>query len=361
MIFNRGNKIINADFKVGTTSIENVKSFLYLGFVISAKNCQFQTTIDDLSLKANRAIFSIRSRFKLSSLPTKLAIKIFNSQIVPILLYGSEVWGPYMGHDFKTWDSSKIERTQTKFLKQILGCNFQTSNFMIRGDTGCRPLITQVITRYITYIQNIKITPSKLSHDAYSFEIESLDTPNFLRFLEKFNIDEGIALKSKEEIKNICKGTYDMYWSENIVNSSKAASYNKFKSDIKIDTYLVQNLHPNIRIALSRFRLSNHALMIEKGRHVRPKVDRDKRFCNFCKIEIEDETHFLLLCPLYSPKRTVLQNACRINCSRFDSLTNGQKFIFIMSNENETILKTLSKFIYDSTILREKMMEYFFS
>ena len=85
MIFNRGNKIINADFKVGTTSIENVKSFPYLGFVISAKNCQFQTTIDDLSLKANRAIFSIRSRFKLSSLPTKLAIKILNSQIVPIL------------------------------------------------------------------------------------------------------------------------------------------------------------------------------------------------------------------------------------------------------------------------------------
>ena len=205
------------------------------------------------------------------------------------------------------------------------------------------------------------ITPSKLSHDAYSFELESLDTPNFLRFLGKFNTDEDIALKSKEEIKNICKGTYDRYWSENIVNSSKATSYNKFKSDIKIDTYLVQNLHPNIRIALSRFRLSNHALMIEKGRHVRPKVDRDKRFCNFCKIEIEDETHFLLRCPLYSPKRTVLQNACRINCCRFDSLTNDQKFIFIMSNENETILKTLCKFLYDSTILREKMMEYFFS
>ena len=105
--------------------------------------------------------------------------KIFNSQIVPILSYGSEVWGPYLGHDFKTWDSSKIERTQTKFIKQILGCNFQTRNFMIRGDTGCGPLITQVITRYITYIQNIKITPSKLSHDAYSVEIESLDTPFF--------------------------------------------------------------------------------------------------------------------------------------------------------------------------------------
>ena len=48
MIFNRGNKIINADFKVGDKPIENVKTFTYLGFAISAKNCQFQTTIEDL-------------------------------------------------------------------------------------------------------------------------------------------------------------------------------------------------------------------------------------------------------------------------------------------------------------------------
>ena len=81
----RGNNIIKANFKIGEQSIENVKTFTYLGFVISAKNCQYQKTIEDLSIRANRAMPAIRSKIKLSDLPTMLAIKIFNSQISPIL------------------------------------------------------------------------------------------------------------------------------------------------------------------------------------------------------------------------------------------------------------------------------------
>ena len=112
MVFNRGNKIIKANFKVGDVCIENVKNFTYLGFAISAKNCQFQSTID-LSIKANRAIFALRNKIKFSKLPTKLAIKIFNAQIVPILLYGSEIWGPYMDLSFDTWDKTKIKIIQS--------------------------------------------------------------------------------------------------------------------------------------------------------------------------------------------------------------------------------------------------------
>jgi hypothetical protein len=150
MVFNRGNNLIKTSFYVGGSPIENVKSFKYLGFTISAKNCSFQNTIDDLSVKANRAIFAIKNKIKLSKLPIKLAIKIFNTQIVPILLYGSEVWGPYMDYDYDTWDHSKTERIHTQFLKNVLGCNFQTSNNMTRADTGCRPLITQIIKRFIS-------------------------------------------------------------------------------------------------------------------------------------------------------------------------------------------------------------------
>ena len=79
-----------------------------------------------------------------------------------------------------------------------------------------------------------------------------------------------------------------------------------------------------------------------------------------CKTEIEDEKHFLLNCPLYIPKRINLENICRHNCVRYDSLDNEQKYIFIMSNENEDVLKTLSKFVFDSMSLRDKMVDYFF-
>ena len=54
-----GNNIINTTFYIGGSPIENVKSFRYPGFNISAKNCSFQNMTNDLSIKANRVIFAI--------------------------------------------------------------------------------------------------------------------------------------------------------------------------------------------------------------------------------------------------------------------------------------------------------------
>ena len=89
-----------------------------------------------MSLKAGRAIYALNTKIKLSRIPTRLALKIFNCQIKPILLYGSEVWGPYVDFDYDTWDYSQVERIHTQFLKRSLSCNYQTSNIMSRGEVG---------------------------------------------------------------------------------------------------------------------------------------------------------------------------------------------------------------------------------
>ena len=47
---------------------------------------------------------------------------------------------------------------------------------------------------------------------------------------------------------------------------------------------------------MSKFRLSNHKLMIEKGRHL--NLEKEQRICPFCP-NVEDETHFLLHCCNY--------------------------------------------------------------
>ena len=89
-----------------------------------------------------------------------------------------------------------------------------------------------------------------------------------------------------------------------------------------------------------------YSLWIEKGGHIKTIIDKEKRFCDMCTTEIEDEKHFF---PLYIPKRINLENICRHNCVRYDSLDNEQKYIFIMPNQNEDVLKTLSKFVFHST------------
>ena len=43
----------------------------------------------------------------------------------------------------------------------------------------------------------------------------------------------------------------------------------------------VQNIRH--KIASTRFMLSNHNLLIEKGKHFRPKIERNERKCFLCK------------------------------------------------------------------------------
>ena len=50
MVFNRGNRLIKSKFYINNVLIENVKTFKYMGFTISAKNCSFTPTLEDLSI-----------------------------------------------------------------------------------------------------------------------------------------------------------------------------------------------------------------------------------------------------------------------------------------------------------------------
>ena len=62
------------------------------------------------------------------------------------------------------------------------------------------------------------------------------------------------------------------------------------------------NVLPNkLRVVLSRLRLSSHQFRFETGRYSQNRVDRAQRICTLCnKSDIEDEYHFVLVCPVYS-------------------------------------------------------------
>ena len=79
--------------------------------------------------------------------------------------------------------------------------------------------------------------------------------------------------------------------------------YSRIKTHYKYETYLT--LH-----YFTKFRLSNHYLPIEKGRYVKPKLNRNQRICTFCKSHVGDELHVLFECEHGTIKNQCGDMAC---------------------------------------------------
>ena len=113
--------------------------------------------------------------------------------------------------------------------------------------------------------------------------------------------------------------------------SSKLRTYSLLKKQIGYECYLSQIRNIDHRITLTNFRLSNHRLKIETGRHQR--IDKNKRFCPFCPDEVEDEIHFLVQCKTYKTFRENLFD--KIDTHRnFHHLDKTRKFINLLTNNN---------------------------
>ena len=87
-------------------------------------------------------------------------------------------------------------------------------------------------------------------------------------------------------------------WSKDINTSSKLSSYKEFKTLLNPEKYLQVINNYFICRQLTCFTIYNHQLLIEEGRH--QGIDPIDRGCKFCDMNcVENEIHFLLVCPLY--------------------------------------------------------------
>ena len=102
---------------------------------------------------------------------------------------------------------------------------------------------------------------------------------------------KGIEGCSKAKVKHMIYGHYQKIWELRSNLNPKATFYHLFEVDIKIEPYLDIIRGRSLRVVLSKFRLSDHELNIETGRH--RNVKRDERYCSFCNNSVEDKYHIL--------------------------------------------------------------------
>ena len=104
-IFEKRKQIHNESWNINGENIEIVDNFCYLGakFVY---NGNMKLVAKSLSEQALRAMNNLLSLFTRINLDVKTKLLLFDRLVVPIILYGSEVWGVY---DYKEIDKIHIK------------------------------------------------------------------------------------------------------------------------------------------------------------------------------------------------------------------------------------------------------------
>jgi hypothetical protein len=85
--------------------------------------------------------------------------------------------------------------------------------------------------------------------------------------------------------------------------NNKIYLYKFLKQNENEMEYYLSHPDRNVRLILTKFRLSEHKLLIEIGRNL--KIPRDQRLCAICNV-LEDEFHFFIECKRNINNRNIL-------------------------------------------------------
>ena len=130
VVFSRGKIRKMPTVKYKGQSLEVVFELQYLVVCFNYNN-KFNVAQKTLYDKASRAMFGLLKKCR--KLDTQ--IELFDRLIVPILLYGCEVWCPMM--------TNLASKLQLRFYKIILKLNKSTPSCMVYGEFGQFPLEVQ--------------------------------------------------------------------------------------------------------------------------------------------------------------------------------------------------------------------------
>ena len=115
-------------FYLNRSQLECVSHYKYIGIVFTSR-LYWSVPLQTLSAQAEKGLFALKRVVKtVGNFPVSLSLDLFDKLILPILLYGLEVWG--------TQHREPIERAHIMFCIYIMSVSYNTSNAAVLGDLG---------------------------------------------------------------------------------------------------------------------------------------------------------------------------------------------------------------------------------
>ena len=376
VIFRPSGRLTSDSFFISGHGLECVTKYKYLGIYISSCG-SFKNGIEELTSKGQKAWYSLRSAIGLETLNnSSIMLKLFDSMIRPIITYGCEIWQQQFYkslscQNINNCDNIPFEKLHNRICKQIIGVGKYSSNIASRTELGRLPISVFILKQTLNYwFKLVHCNENSLLHQCLLSE-KMLDTKGIITWYT--NIKDFVPTdltncnSVKIQLKNSKTNIVNKY-EQNTINFIKGKSGRTINQNNKLRTYAklcndksiiktsVQqhNFSWHLKRSLTKFRIGDHHLRIETGRHVRPKLPPEERICFCCNTGcVEDEIHFLVTCPAFLNIREKYNILPNLN----DNSNNEEHFVSLLNSTDITISSNVALYLQEAFAKRTELLK----
>jgi hypothetical protein len=318
-----------SSFKIDDNTLDVVNSYKYLGIILD-EHLSFSNAVDSLGTGGGRALGAINAKFKfLKNMGFRTYDKLFESCVLPILSYGSGVWG--------LSNFTAIQSVQNRAMRFFLGTHKFTPTLGLCGDMGWYPInIYHKIEMIRLWNRLIKMPDNRLTKRVFKWNLEnqakwSMEVNRVLNMVEMDDCFTSKKICNIQTLSEKLKENYRVDWAQKITEKPKLRLYKTFKQEFKTETYVLSNINRSERSFFAQLRFGILPIHIETGRFTRKPLE--ERTCKICNNgEVEDEKHFLLNCNTYQYSRDNLIQKCIDKDPAFIHLNDPEKIQYIMTH-----------------------------
>ena len=343
IVFRNGGPLRNYErWKFKDSNLEVVTYYKYLGLLLSSRNSWFMCQ-KTLANQASKAWFAVKSKlYNYGDVKLDVLFKIFDCKILPILLYGAELWFSHPSQD--------IEIVHNKFCKFVLNLSVQSPNCFARGELGRYSMSPHKYFRAIKYWLRIIYLPNnRLPKQCYNLQKRWTETDTKcwaldirdLLFRTGFGevwLNQGVG-HVEAFLKVFKTRTFDMDMqtqSSEIQKMDRLRTYKILKTNFGCEQYLFSVKNKLCRTTLTKFRGGLLRISCNEGRYNRTPLN--ERFCLLCNQDVDTEFHFLLVCRALSHIRLKYISLIWFTYPAVD------KFVQLCTSKSTNIINAISRY-----------------
>ncbi len=155
----------------------------------------------------------------------------------------------------------------TQICKNLLKVNRATPNNSCRAELGQYPLLINIQKRAIKFHQHLKCSdPSSYQAEALQWQEQKQQKSALLQLVLKLHPNQHTTIRPNQ-ITQLQKQHYIAYWTDATKIQKKMELYLQLKREYKPAEYLSCVKDHKLRKTLTKYRLSDQCLAIERGWH----------------------------------------------------------------------------------------------